>query len=88
MATTIIINSTLSNCYFIIVPGARLPPERVLAEEFSVSRPTITDDEIVLLEQTLIEMQVGDHEKANEDFHKIISNATRNKAVEIAVENF
>jgi len=92
VATTIIINYTLSNCYFIIVPGARLPPERVLAEEFSISRPTITDDEIVLLEQTLIEMQVGHPEKANEDFHKIISNATRNKAmkiaVEIAVENF
>ena len=130
------------------VPGARLPPERVLAEEFSVSRPTIreaiialevrgkvevktssgvylleqpetntanvdvsafeltqaralvegeaaalaasniTDEEILSLEQTLIEMQVGDPEKADEDFHKIISNATRNNAMKIAVENF
>ncbi len=40
------------------------------------------------LEQTLIEMQVGDPEKADEDFHKIISNATRNNAMKIAVENF
>ncbi len=130
------------------VPGARLPPERVLAEEFGVSRPTIreaiialevrgkvevktssgvylleqpeanidnidvsafeltqaralvegeaaalaaaniTDNELILLEQTMIDMRDGDPEKADEDFHKIISNATRNKAMKIAVENF
>ena len=131
------------------VPGSRLPPERVLAEQFDVSRPTIreaiialevrgkvevktssgvylleqppestnesqvsafeltqaraliegeaaalaasniSDDELAALEQTVIAMANGDDpEKADKEFHRIISTSTRNRAVLLAVENF
>ena len=130
-------------------PGSRLPPERELAENFGVSRPTIreaiialevrervdvkngsgvyvlegrqptsadyefspfeltqaralvegeaaalaattiTDDELVLLNQTLIEMGKDiNPEHSDKEFHLIISNATRNNAILMAVEKF
>lgn len=131
------------------VPGSRLPPERVLAEQFDVSRPTIreaiialevrgkvevktssgvylleqpseseseanvsafeltqaraliegeaaalaatniTEDELKALEHAVNEMLHGpNHEKADKEFHRIISQATRNAAILLAVENF
>ncbi|WP_339720967.1 FadR/GntR family transcriptional regulator [uncultured Paraglaciecola sp.] len=126
--------------------GSRLPPERELAENFEVSRPTIreaiialevlekvevktgsgvyvlenskkknvhhnisafeltqaraliegeaaalaattiSEEELVRLNQTLIEMEKGDNpEAADKEFHLIISTATRNSAVLMAV---
>lgn len=130
-------------------PGSRLPPERVLAEQFEVSRPTIreaiialevrgrvevktssgvyvldsnkkhkpemevsafeltqaralvegeaaalaattiTEEELAELEKTLDAMESGiNAEQADREFHRIISRATRNKAILLAVENF
>jgi DNA-binding FadR family transcriptional regulator len=132
-------------------PGSRLPPERELAENFDVSRPTIreaiialevkqrvevktssgvyvldtdkrkdkeneadvsafeltqaralvegeaaalaalsiTDEELVALDKTLEAMKNGiEAEKADREFHLIISKATRNNAILIAVEKF
>jgi DNA-binding FadR family transcriptional regulator len=129
-------------------PGSRLPPERELAESFSVSRPTvreaiialevrqrvevktssgvyvlenpntkqdkkpvsafeltqaraliegeaaalaamtITEAELAKLKKTLDAMQQGiDADQADKEFHIIISNATRNNAVLLAVQN-
>ncbi|WP_133468716.1 FadR/GntR family transcriptional regulator [Paraglaciecola marina] len=128
--------------------GSRLPPERELAENFEVSRPTIreaiialevlervevktgsgvyvlenttkqavqhnvsafeltqaralvegeaaalaattiSEEELVNLNRTLIEMEQGvDPEAADKEFHIIISTATRNKAILLAVNN-
>ncbi len=130
-------------------PGSRLPPERELAENFGVSRPTIreaiialevrqrvevktssgvyvleqqeaksdsisvsafeltqaralvegeaaalaamtiSEEELRKLKQTLIAMEQGSNpEKADREFHFIISTATRNNAILLAVENF
>lgn len=129
-------------------PGSRLPPERELAEQFSVSRPTIreaiialevrgkvevktgsgvyvldcaktsiesnkvnafeltqaraliegevaamaattiTKEELVQLEATLIAMEKNeDVAKADERFHHIIADSTRNTAMILSVEN-
>lgn len=129
--------------------GSRLPPERELAENYNVSRPTIreaiialevrerievkissgvyvvdrknkglqamqvsafeltqaralvegeaaalaatsiTEDELEKLNQTLIAMEKGDEaEKADKEFHSIISSATRNNAMLMAVRQF
>lgn len=128
--------------------GSRLPPERELAENFEVSRPTIreaiialevlekvevktgsgvyvlehskknniyhnisafeltqaraliegeaaalaattiSEEELIRLNQTLIEMAKGDNpEAADKEFHLIISTATRNSAVLMAVNS-
>jgi len=130
-------------------PGSRLPPERELAENFNVSRPTIreaiialevrqrvevktssgvyvleresdkenaikvsafeltqaralvegeaaalaamsiTDDELAALKKTLNDMEAGiEPEKADREFHLIISNATKNNAILLAVQKF
>ncbi|MBU2883110.1 FadR family transcriptional regulator [Psychrosphaera sp. B3R10] len=130
-------------------PGSRLPPERVLAEQFDVSRPTIreaiialevrgrvevktssgvyvldsnkkqqpeievsafeltqaralvegeaaalaattiTEEELDKLEETLLAMESGiNADQADKEFHRIISKATRNKAILMAVEKF
>lgn len=130
-------------------PGSRLPPERVLAEQFDVSRPTIreaiialevrnrvevktssgvyviekpeeatqqlevsafeltqaralvegeaaalaastiTEEELVRLHESLVAMEKGvDTDKADREFHSIISVATRNNAILYAVQNF
>ena len=130
-------------------PGTRLPPERVLAELFNVSRPTIreaiialevrghvevktssgvyildnpatlngeaeisafeltqaralvegeaaalaatniTDEELDALSDTLRRMEDPEEvEKADEDFHSIIANATGNKALLSTIENY
>lgn len=130
-------------------PGSRLPPERELAENFDVSRPTIreaiialevrqrvdvktssgvyvlesqkpsdesvvvspfeltqaralvegeaaalaalsiTPEELSALENTLNEMEHSDEaEKADREFHLIISTATRNNAILMAVKKF
>lgn len=129
-------------------PGSRLPPERELAENFDVSRPTIreaiialevreqvevktgsgvyvlenkgiskqsrqvsafeltqaralvegeaaalaattiTDQELIELKDTLEAMENDEtSERADRDFHIIISRATRNNAILMAVEN-
>jgi DNA-binding FadR family transcriptional regulator len=129
--------------------GSRLPPERELAETFSVSRPTIreaiialevrqrvevktssgvyvlenpqtdmdsrqvsafeltqaralvegeaaalaattiTENELTKLRETLVAMENGENpEQADRQFHFIISTATRNAAILMAVENF
>ncbi|MDU0353898.1 FadR/GntR family transcriptional regulator [Paraglaciecola aquimarina] len=128
-------------------PGSRLPPERELAENFAVSRPTIreaiialevlervevktgsgvyvlehtkpcsslsisafeltqaralvegeaaalaattiTEEELVRLKQTLVEMGKGiNPELADKEFHSIISSATRNNAILMAVND-
>lgn len=130
-------------------PGSRLPPERELAENFNVSRPTIreaiialevrqrvevktssgvyvlelpesknnsisvsafeltqaralvegeaaalaamtiSEEELTKLKQTLLTMEKGENpEQADREFHFIISAATRNNAILLAVENF
>ena len=130
-------------------PGSRLPPERLLAEQFDVSRPTIreaiialevrhrvevktssgvyviekpeeatnqlevsafeltqaralvegeaaalaassiTPDELKRLHESLVAMEKGiDTDKADREFHSIISVATRNNAILYAVQNF
>lgn len=130
-------------------PGSRLPPERELAENFNVSRPTIreaiialevrqrvevktssgvyvlesrkesennikvsafeltqaralvegeaaalaamsiTEDELAALAKTLDKMEQGvEPEKADREFHLIISNATKNNAILLAVKKF
>ncbi len=130
-------------------PGTRLPPERVLAEKFNVSRPTIreaiialevrgkvevktssgvyileradaknndteisafeltqaralvegeaaalaasniTEDELAQLANTLERMeQPEEAEAADEEFHRIIANATHNNALATSIENF
>jgi Transcriptional regulators len=40
-------------------PGSRLPPERDLAEQFSVSRPTIREAMIALEIRQLVEVRHG-----------------------------
>lgn len=128
-------------------PGSRLPPERELAENYSVSRPTIreaiialevrgrvevktssgiyvtenqstenndlkisafeltqaralvegeaaalaattiTEEELTALHQTLVDMENEENaENADKQFHLIISKATRNNAILVAVE--
>ena len=89
--------------------GSRLPPERELAENFEVSRPTIreaiialevleqvevkTGSGVYVLEnskknQTLTEMEKGANpEAADKEFHLIISTATRNSAILMAVNS-
>ena len=133
----------------VYTPGTRLPPERMLAEQFNVSRPTIreaiialevrgrvevktssgvyildngngkdndteisafeltqaralvegeaaalaasniTEDELKALAETLTKMEDHDlAEEADEEFHRIIANATHNNALASSVEHF
>lgn len=129
-------------------PGSRLPPERELAENFEVSRPTIreaiialevlgrvevktgsgvyvlehikqsseqvitafeltqaralvegeaaalaamtiSEDELARLKETLVAMEKGiNPDAADKEFHLIISTATRNNAILMAVSEF
>ena len=61
----------------------------VEGEAAALAASTITEEELDSLEQTLLAMEKGDNaEQADHDFHLIISIATRNNAVLLAVENF
>ncbi|MCQ8878587.1 FadR family transcriptional regulator [Pseudoalteromonas shioyasakiensis] len=54
----------------------------------ALAAQTITEDELEQLHQTLVDMAEGRYvEKADQEFHEIISRATRNKALEYAVAN-
>jgi len=60
----------------------------VEGEAAALAASTISQDELVRLNETLIAMQNGDDaEKADREFHLIISTATRNNAILLAVEN-
>ncbi len=61
----------------------------VEGEAAALAALSITDDELTALEKTLEAMRKGvDAEKADRDFHIIISKATRNKAILLAVNKF
>jgi DNA-binding FadR family transcriptional regulator len=60
----------------------------VEGEAAALAASTITSQELARLNKTLIAMQNGeDAEKADREFHLIISTATRNNAILLAVEN-
>lgn len=60
----------------------------VEGEVAAVSATTITPDELKKLKQTLIDMEKGqDIEKADQEFHKIIAESTRNAAMILSVQN-
>lgn len=60
----------------------------VEGEVAAIAATTITQEELDDLHQTLIDMKEGkDVEKADESFHSIISNATRNAAMIDSVRN-
>jgi len=57
-------------------------------EVAAIAAITITQDELNSLNQTLIDMEAGkDIEKADEEFHRIISSASRNGAMILSVDN-
>jgi len=59
----------------------------VEGEAAALAALSITEDELKALEQTLDNMEAGENpEKADRDFHLIISNATRNNAVLLVVQ--
>ena len=61
----------------------------VEGEAAALAATTISDDELTLLHETLIDMEEDTNpEHADRKFHLIISNATRNNAILMAVENF
>lgn len=57
-------------------------------EVAAIAATTITEDELVRLDQTLIDME-NNHfiAAADKEFHQIIANATRNSAMILSVEN-
>ena len=58
-------------------------------EAAALAATNITEDELKALEHAVDEMLHGpNHEKADKEFHRIISQATRNAAILLAVENF
>ncbi len=60
----------------------------VEGESAALAANAISDEELAQLEQTLIDMEQGNNpELADQNFHKIISKATRNHAVMMVVEN-
>ncbi|MDX2368434.1 MAG: FadR/GntR family transcriptional regulator [Colwellia sp.] len=60
----------------------------VEGEVAAIAATTITQDELNSLNQTLIDMEAGkDIEAADEEFHRIISGASRNEAMILSVEN-
>ncbi|GAB2694025.1 FadR/GntR family transcriptional regulator [Aliiglaciecola sp. 3_MG-2023] len=61
----------------------------VEGEAAALAAASITEQELADLEGTLVAMEKGVHpEKADREFHLIISKATRNNAVCLAVEKF
>lgn len=57
-------------------------------EAAALAATTISEEELVRLNQTLVEMDKGiDPEAADKEFHLIISTSTRNSAVLMAVNN-
>ena len=57
-------------------------------EAAALAATTITEDELSLLKQTLVEMTVPEKaDVADQRFHQIISQATRNNAILVSVEN-
>jgi DNA-binding FadR family transcriptional regulator len=92
---------TSSGVYVLENPNAKTNDVKVSAFELTQARAlvegeaaalaavSITEDELDRLEQTLIAMEKGiEAEKADREFHFIISRATRNNAVLLAVEKF
>lgn len=61
----------------------------VEGEAAALAAVSISDEELALLEASLEEMENGDSpEVADHNFHIVISKATRNAAIVMAVENF
>lgn len=61
----------------------------VEGEAAALAAQAITEEELKELERTLDQMENGSHpEKADRDFHLIISTATRNSAILLAVKKF
>jgi DNA-binding FadR family transcriptional regulator len=60
----------------------------VEGEVAAIAATSITQDELNSLNQTLIDMEAGkDIGKADEKFHRIIADSTRNNAMILSVEN-
>lgn len=60
----------------------------VEGEAAALAAKSISEDELKLLEQTLIDMENGfNPELADQNFHKIIARSTRNTAVKLVVDN-
>lgn len=90
-----------SGVYVLEQPDASLNSKQVSAFELTQARAlvegeaaalaatSITDEELAQLQATLDDMEKGNNpEQADRDFHLIISTATRNNAIVLAVENF
>lgn len=61
----------------------------VEGEAAALAAMSITAEELSALEKTLADMEAGkEPEKADREFHLIISNATRNNAILLAVQKF
>ena len=61
----------------------------VEGEAAALAAISITDDELAALEKTLNDMEAGrEAEKADREFHLIISNATKNNAILLTVKKF
>jgi len=57
-------------------------------EAAALAATTINDEELTLLRQTLVEMKIPEKaDAADQNFHQIISQATRNNAILVSVEN-
>ncbi|MFD2164810.1 FadR/GntR family transcriptional regulator [Thalassotalea euphylliae] len=60
----------------------------VEGEVAALAATTISDDELVELNQTLVDMEEGKNmDAADKSFHRIIANATRNEAMKNLVQN-
>lgn len=57
-------------------------------EVAAIAATTITEDELICLHQTLVDMESGEYiEAADKEFHQIIANSTRNSAMILSAEN-
>lgn len=60
----------------------------VEAEAAALSAATIQDDELKALEQTLVDMQTAEKaDEADQRFHEIIAQSTRNNAMVMTIQN-
>ena len=60
----------------------------VEAEAAALAAATINDDELAALKQSLVDMEDTEHaDEADQRFHEIISQATRNNALVLSIQN-
>jgi len=85
-----VLNSEITNQKIETVNAFEVTQARALieGEVAAIAATTITIDELVQLDKTLLDMKNGINlVAADEEFHRIIANSTRNSAMILSVEN-